>query len=259
MTKKTVCFALTIVIKQSVLMNQFLILGGESRLAQCFKSLYPNECITLNKKRCDITKTLLLEQIIKKTVCPYIFNCAAITDTKECEKNPSYCFTVNAIAVYHLSKICLKYNKKLIHVSSNAAVRPLSMYGWSKHLSEKIVKPHTLIIRTDFYDKNTYIVKNLLQKKPIKAYTNVYFNPVSVNCLAYQIDIHRDRSGTINIFTNEKVSFYEFAQEFCDVFSLDKRLVKGVKSRPLNLFVKSTINRSIAEDLVGFKQYIAQK
>jgi len=239
-------------------MKQFLILGGESRLARCFKSLYPNECITLNKKQCDITKTLLLEQIIKKTVCPYVLNCAAVTNADECERNPNLCFSVNALSVYTLSKICLKYNKKLIHISSNAAIKPLSMYGWSKFLSEKMINPQALIVRTDFYDRITYIVKNLIQQKPINAYTNVYFNPISINYLAFQIYTHKDRLGIINIFTNEKISFYQFAQKFCDTFTLDKtRLIKGVKSRPLNLFVKSTINRSITKDLVDFKRYIS--
>lgn len=239
-------------------MKQFLILGGESRLAQCFKSLYPNESIALSKKQCNITKTLLLEQMIKKTVCPYVLNCAAITDIKICETNPKLCFSVNSIAVYSLYKICLKYRKKLIHISSNAAVNPVNMYGWSKFLSEKMAQSqNALIVRTDFYDKTTYIVKNLMQQKPINAYTNVYFNPISINYLATQIYTRKDKSGIINIFTNEKISFFEFAQEFCDVFSLDKpRLVKGVKHRPLNLFVKSTINRSIAKDLLGFKEYI---
>jgi len=241
-------------------MKQFLIFGGDARLAQCFKSLYPNECITLNKKQCDITKTLLLEQIIKKTVCPYVLNCAAVTNADECERNPNLCFSVNALSVYTLSKICLKYKKKLIHISSNAAVKPINMYGWSKFLSEKMVNPHHLIIRTDFYDTNTYIVKNLIQQKPINAYTNVYFNPISINYLACQIYTHKHKSGIINIFTNEKISFFEFAQEFCDVFALNKtRLINGTRVKPLNLFVKSTINRSITKDLVDFKQYITQK
>lgn len=239
-------------------MKQFLILGGESRLAKCFQSLYSNESIGLNKKQGDITKTLLLEQIIKKTACHYIFNCAAITDADECEKNPNLCFSVNALSVHTLSKICIKYRKKLIHISSNASVKPLNMYGWSKFLSEKMVQSqNTLIVRTDFYDKNTYIVKNLLLQNPIKAYTNVYFNPISINYLANQIYAYKDRSGIINIFTDRKISYFKFAQEFCKVFALNKtRLVKSIKVKPLNLFVKSTINRSIAEDLVDFKKYI---
>lgn len=248
-------------------MKQFLILGGESRLARCFKSLYSNDCVVLNKNQCDITEPPSLENIIKNINCFYVLNCAAVTDTDECEKNPLHCFSVNVIAVYYLNKLCLKYKKKLIHISSNATTNPSNMYGWSKFLSEKMVHPHALIIRTDFYDRDTYIVKNLMQQKPTKAYSNVYFNPISANHLAYQIYTHKNSSGIINIFTNKKISFFEFAQEFCDVFGLDKpRLVKSMKfkntsnhtPRPLNLFVKSTINRSIIEDLIDFKQYISK-
>mgnify|MGYP001561565216 CR=1 FL=1 len=241
-------------------MASFLILGGDSRLGKCFKSLYPNECIPLSKKQCDITQAFLLDRIIKQTNCPYILNCAAITDTEECEKNPALCFAVNSFSVYALSKICLKYNKKLIHISSNAAVRPINMYGWSKFLSEKMTKPSGLVIRTDFYDEKTYIVKNLMAQNAIVAYSNVYFNPISINYLVHQIYIQKDRTGIINIFTNEKISFYEFAGKFCDIFSLDKsRLVKDHTPRPLNLFVKSTIKRGIARDLIDFKKFMNSK
>lgn len=249
-------------------MKHFLILGGDSRLARCFKSLYPNVCVALNKNQCDITDPSFLENAIRNTNCSYILNCAAVTDTDECEKNPSYCFTVNAIAVYNLSKICLAYRKKLIHISSNAAIKPVNMYGWSKFLSEKMAQSQkTLIVRTDFYDEKTYIVRNLMHKKPIQVYTNVYFNPVSTNHLVYQIYTHKNSSGIINIFTNKKISFYEFAQKVCAVFALDRiPLVKRVSlkntanntPRPLNLFVKSSINRSITKDLVDFKQYISK-
>jgi len=241
-------------------MKQFLILGGESRLARCFTSLYLNECITFNKTECNITNQSLLDRIIKQTPCRYILNCAAVTDIEVCERNPKLCFSVNAIAVYSLHKICLKYRKKLIQISSNAAVIPFNIYGWSKFLSEKMIKPQALIVRTDFYDRNTYIVKNLMRQNPINAYTNVYFNPVSVNRLAYQIYTNKDRSGTINIFTTEKITYYKFAQEFCDVFALNKtRLVMGTRVKPLNLFVKSSINRNINQDLIDFKQYITKK
>lgn len=248
-------------------MKHILILGGESRLARNFKSMYPDSCIALSKKRCDLTQLPSLENVIKKTNCHYIVNCAAITDQEDCEKKPMECFSVNAIAVYYLQNLCLKYKKKLIHISSNAALNPVNIYGWSKFLGEKIVNYNFLIIRTDFYDRGTYIIKNLMQKKPIKAYANVYFNPISINHLSYEIYAQRNMRGTINVFTKEKISFLEFAQKFCDIFGLDKpRLVKREEfkntanhtPRPLNLFVKSTINRSIIEDLIDFKQYISR-
>lgn len=249
-------------------MKQFLILGGESRLARCFKSLYPNDYVSLNKGRGDITDVSRLENIIRDTKCPYVLNCAAITDIESCEKNPSLCFDVNTIAVYNLNKICLMYGKKLIHISSNAAIKPINIYGWSKFLSEKMTKSSNLVLRTDFYDEKTYIVKNLMERKPIVAYSNVYFNPISVHYLTHQIYAQKEKSGIINIFSDEKISFYEFAEKFCDTFSLDKtRLVKSGKfenktnhaPRPLNLFVKSTIKRDINHDLIDFKKYLGSK
>ena len=141
--------------------RKYLIIGGESRLAQCFFELYKKECWRLNKKECDITSLESVQKNIEKYPCRYVLNCAAITDIEKCEKDTELCFKVNVFGVFILNKICLQSGRKLIQLSSDYAVNPVNNYGWSKYLSEKFIHEKFLIIRTNFFDKSNFIVKNI--------------------------------------------------------------------------------------------------
>ncbi len=248
-------------------MKEMLILGGNSRLAKAYKTLYSDQSILLPKAKCDITNPDSIKQTLKKSPAPYVLNCAALTDIELCESNPLSCFEINAIAVKNLQKLCQKYNKKLIHISSDYALRPKNIYGWSKYLSEKLLHKNTLIIRTNFYDLDTYIIERLLQNKPVDAYTNTYCNPISIQHLIKEIYSRKKETGLINIFTKEKITWYQFAQKVCAAFGLDpQKLVhkaifrnqKEKAKRPLSSYVKPDITISIDDDLKTFKQYIAQ-
>ncbi len=247
-------------------MDKFLILGGNSRLANCFSSLYPDITEKVTKADCDITNKKAVDNTLKTSKASYILNCAALTDIKQCEKNPVKCFEVNAIAVDYLEKGCKKYNKKLIHLSSDYALYPLNIYGLSKLIGEKILdEKDSLIIRTSFYSKNTYLVKSLLNKKKVNAYPNMYFNPLSINRLVKEIYKNRNKKGLLNIFTSKRISKYSFALNICRVFGINAAKVKAVEfknkpgfvQRPLNSYVKSNFNILLRDDLIGFYSFVA--
>jgi dTDP-4-dehydrorhamnose reductase len=243
-------------------MKDFLILGGDSTLALCFSKYFKNNSLSLSKSECDITNIRLLEQVIKSTRCKYIINCAAITNIEYCEYNPITCFDVNSIAVNNLSASCTEYNKKLIHLSSDYAVKPINVYGYSKYISEKIIDNNHLVIRTSFYSDKYYIIKSLLDGKITFVYKNLYFNPVSINRLVQEMYNNRDKTGIINVFSNKKISKYTFANMVVEVFKLKSNLIKPVNYNnnlnavplPVSSFVKSDINIPLYEDILFFKQ-----
>ncbi len=243
--------------------KKFLILGGSSNLATCFQFMYPQEVIVLPKDVCDITVKSVLERVIKKTPCSYVINTAAITDVQECEKNPTQCLIVNTVAPLLIYEACQKYRKKFIHISSDYAAFPVNVYGLSKYISEKVLGENALIIRTNFYSKQTYIIKKLLGNLTVNAYTNLFFNPISINRLCEELYIQRKRIGLANFFTNDKISYYQFASKVCTVFGISKTkfLKKSIfhneknYKRPLNSYCKSSINVHIDEDLIQFKTF----
>ncbi|OGM59847.1 hypothetical protein A2955_00505 [Candidatus Woesebacteria bacterium RIFCSPLOWO2_01_FULL_37_19] len=246
-------------------MISFVALGGNSRLAKCFSDLFPDISVNVDKSLCDITNKKDIEKVFKKTNAKYILNCAAITDIEYCEKNPKETFDVNTIAPLIIEKLCEKYNKKLIQISSDYAYFPTNVYGISKYLIEKLLNPKkTLIVRTSFYYKDLYLIKGLFKNQSVSAYKNMYFNPISINRAAKEIYKNRNKKGVINIFSSKKISKYHFAMKVCKVFDTDKKLVKpvsfvnkvGFALRPPDSSIDSNIAINLDKDLFQFKKYI---
>jgi len=244
-------------------MKKFLILGGESTLAKYFLERYGKLSVPLNKKECNITNIKNLEEVIKKNNCKYVINCAAITDIQYSEINPEECFETNSIAVYQIGRLCDKYNKKLIHLSSDYALHPINVYGYSKLISEGVIDlTKNLVIRTSFYSPKYFIIKSLFDSKKTKVYKNVFFNPVSVNRLINEIYNNRDKKGMLSIFSDKKISKYTFAIKIAKTFGLNRKLIHpinlinrpGQTPLPLNSYVKSDVKISIDKDLFLFKE-----
>jgi dTDP-4-dehydrorhamnose reductase len=242
-------------------MLSFLLLGKDSTLAGYFLQKYGAESIALNKKECDITDANTLEKTLRNSKAKYIINCAALTDVRHCESNPVECYEVNTMPVLVLSKLCRKYNKKLIHFSSDYAVNPTNIYGYSKFLSEQLADPNRdLVIRTSFYSPKYYIIKSLRSGETTNAYKNMFFNPVSVTRLVEEIFKNKDKVESLNIFTDKKISKYEFAKKVARSLGISEKLIhpvnyvnkKGELKLPLNSYVKSDIEISLNEDLKKF-------
>ena len=245
-------------------MDKFIILGGDSHLGRAFKKMYPSQSTLVSKKNCDITNIDSFETLLNKSNAKYILNCAAITDIEWCEKNSQKCMEINALAVKELEKLCIKNYKKLIQISSDYALFPINTYGKSKELLEKLLdKNNSLIIRTSFYYEEYKLIAKLMDGISVDAYTNSYFNPVSIYRLVNEIYEKRKNVGLINIYSSKKISKYDFSLLFCEAFGLNKKLVNkaifentdGKTKRPFNSFVASDLKLNLAEDLEYFKKY----
>lgn len=240
-----------------------IIIGGNSQLASVFHFTYPKQSILIARKECDIRSIQDIARVFEKNNEKYVINCAAMTDIELCENNTAECFSVNTVGVYNLVRACKKYDKKLIHISSDYALNPINVYGWSKYLSEELVKNDFLALRTNFYSSKSYIVGRLLSRMPTDIYINIFFNPVSIVRLAKEIFKNRNKRGILNIFTNKKISYLEFAHSFSQVFGISQKLIKPVKyktnNKLLRLFdsyVPSNIPISLSEDLIEFKKFL---
>lgn len=241
-------------------MANVLILGGKGKLGICFSELFPEETLCIGKAECDITDTTVIEKLIKNFTGNYILNAAAITDMAYCEKDSSTCFTTNTLPVYALTKLCAIYRKKFIFISSNYAVDPPNIYGWSKFFAEKAIFPPHLVIRTNFYSQKSYIIQKLLRKEKFQAYENVYFNPVSIYRCVREIWKHKNAEGILNIFSDKAISYYTFAQMFAEISGRDKTLIQKseytdkhlVMPLSLHSFIQPDITVTLENDLRDF-------
>lgn len=226
-------------------MNKFLIVGANSRLAKHFICSYPNNTIPVSH----------IEKNLNKYNFDYLLNCAALTDIDYCEKHKVEAIEANYELPKRLKRYCDSHNKKLILISSNYAVSPINVYGKSKQKMESLADNNTLVIRTTFYDQSHFIIKNLLENNDVSAYTNTYFNPISVSKLAEEITKNRDKNGILNIFSNQCISLFEFAlltKKYLNSQSQISPSTLVSKIRPLNACIKSDIEVDLTKDLKSF-------
>ena len=171
----------------------------------------------------DITNIKILEKVIKRTRAEYILNCAAITDIGYAEKNPKECFNVNSIAVWNLDILTRKYNKKLIHLSSDYAVNPTNVYGYSKLISERLInKSKNLIIRTSFKPNGKWPYP--------EAFDDLYTSADYVDTITWKIEflIKNKATGIYNVGTERK-TIYDLARcRTPSVKPISKNSIRGV-------------------------------
>lgn len=93
-----------------------------------------------------------------------VFNCAGISSTSACRRNPFKAFLVNSLWPLRLARFCLQHDKRLVHIStdlvwsggippyrSGSPGVPMSLYGWTKLLGDLgagRVNPRALVVRT---------------------------------------------------------------------------------------------------------------
>ena len=78
--------------------------------------------------------------IMKKLKCDAVFHCAAYKHVPLMEENPVASIENNVFGTKNLLDACLENNvERFVLISTDKAVEPVSVYGVSKMLSEKLV------------------------------------------------------------------------------------------------------------------------
>ncbi len=87
----------------------------------------------------DIKNTVSVENICKQNNIDVIIHCAAYKHVNILEKNPIQAFLNNTLATYNLCKISIKTKSDFLLVSTDKAVNPKSILGFSKLAAERLV------------------------------------------------------------------------------------------------------------------------
>jgi FlaA1/EpsC-like NDP-sugar epimerase len=81
-----------------------------------------------------------VDYIIKRTRCDVVFHCAAYKHVPLMEENSVAAITNNVFGTKNLLDACLKHNvQRFVLISTDKAVSPVSVYGASKMLCEKLL------------------------------------------------------------------------------------------------------------------------
>jgi dTDP-4-dehydrorhamnose reductase len=169
---------------------------------------------------CDITKYEQLETVISQIRPNIIVHCAAIAKFADVETNPILALDANIIGTTNITKICIKYNIRLIFISTshvfdgkkgmydiNDQINPLTKYSKTKAAGEYIVScyENSLSIRTEFCGIDFPFDTAYTDKWSSKEYVD--------NLTPTMVDAIISNQTGITHIAGERKSFYDFGLE----------------------------------------------
>jgi len=229
-----------------------LVTGANGQLATCIKTIdYSNsDCnfIYKSSEELDITNSAVLKDFFSNNDINFCVNCAAYTAVDKAESDQEKAFEVNVIGAENLAKVCLDFNSKLIHISTDFvfngtskepyketnSTNPINVYGATKLEGEQKVQEHLeshFIIRTSWlYSEfgNNFLKTMLrlsLDRDELGIVSDQIGSPTYAMDLATIIlQIIRENSSAYGIYnySNEgTASWYDFAVAIFDLKSVN--------------------------------------
>lgn len=213
------------------MIDKIIVTGGDGRFAQILKKKNKKlKLIFLSKKQLNILDVNSIEKAIKKYKPKRLIHCAGLSRPMEIHKsNISKSIDLNIIGTANITKVCEKYNVKLIYFSTgyvyegikgnykeSDGVKPFNNYGLSKLGGECAVAMY----------KNSLILRISMTEKPFlhqKAYTNIKSNFFFHEDLVEILPKILNQKGILNV-GGKAQSIYSFAKK-------SNPLVKRIKSK----------------------------
>lgn len=206
----------------------------------------------------DITEKSQLESKIVSSKAEVFLHMAAFTDVnaawKQRGNKKGECFRVNVLGTRNLASLCQKYNKFLIHFSTDFVFdgkketpyteedqpKPIEWYGQTKYWAEEEVKKATndfCIVRIAFpyrakfspkIDLIRRIVEGFEKRNLHRMFVDQITTPTFIDDIAYGLEkVFEVRPrGIFHLVASSFQSPYELAIQVAEVFGFDKKLVK---------------------------------
>ena len=222
--------------------KKILVTGGDGRFANILKEKNTKlNLVFKNKKQLNIMDILSIEQCFKKEKPKIVLHTAGLSRPMNIhEKNITKSIDLNIIGTANITKICKKFNIKLIYFSTGYIydgvkgnfkeedpVKPFNNYGLSKLGGEASVQMY----------KNSLILRITMTEKPFihqKAFSNVKTNFMFHEDLVEILPKIINQKGIINV-GGPTLSVYEFAKKY-------NKGVKKIKYKGKKLPLKQNLN-----------------
>lgn len=234
-----------------------LITGANGQLGQALSHQLgaKHELIGLSRNQLDVTNKEEVQKMITTIVPDIIIHAAAFTAVDACEKQPIPSYTINAFGSSNIATIAKQLKARFIYISTDYVFdgskhgayeetdtpNPLSVYGRSKWLGEKLVQeidPDCTIIRTSWlYGHNGQnFVKTILQlakkQKEIKVVDDQVGSPTYAVDLASFIEtLLTKKTGLYHFSNTGSCSWYDFAKVILEEAGLERTLIKPITTK----------------------------
>ena len=219
--------------------KKILVTGGDGRFAKVLKKNNKKlDLFFVSKKKCNILNLSSISKTIKKIKPKILIHCAGLSRPMNIHnKNISRSIDLNIIGTANITKMCKKYNIKLIYFSTgyvyagtkgnqseNEPVKPFNKYGLSKLGGECSVAMYS----------NSLILRITMTEKPFlhkQAYRNLKSNFMFHEDLVKILPKIINQKGILNV-GGKTQSVFSFAKK-------SRFKVKGIKAKknlafPLN-------------------------
>ena len=194
----------------------------------------------------DVLDDNALIQVFERTNPNVVINCVGLIKQLKSANDPMVILPINSILPHRLSKLCLQYNSRLIHISTDCVFSGRKglycetdisdaedLYGKSKFIGEITQCAQAITLRTSIigHELNTnYALVNwfISQKKSVKGYKNAIFSGLPTVELARVIMnfvIPRpDLSGLFHVASNP-VNKYDLLKLIAEIYGKKTRLI----------------------------------
>ncbi len=247
-------------------MKKVFVTGGGGQLGL---SLKLDECAVFKTGRkhlegfefdalLDITDKRQVQTVLSKFDPDVILHLAAMTNVDGCELEPERAHEINVNGTANLLE---PFEGKFIFLSTDYVfdgangpyseaddVNPINTYGKTKLAAEEAVKAGAsdwLILRTNviwniggnykasFAD---WLVEQLSQGKQVNIVTDQWNNPTQTGDLGRVINelLKQDGQGLYHYGSSEILNRYDFARLIANIYDLDEKLIKPIKTEELN-------------------------
>lgn len=218
----------------------------------------------------DLTDDESVSGIFNNYKIDYVIHAAALTDLDLCEADEETSMLSNLIITKNIIANCLKYDSKLIYISTDAVFSgakvtydesdvpdPISVYGMHKHLSEKtivstlsnyIICRFSKLFGDGYGNVFSYIMDGIKNNSEIALYSDIFRNPLSgLAASSIIFKLMKNGQGVYHIGGAEQISWQKFGEYVCDCFGLPHSNIKVVANpinsisaiRPRKLFLQS--------------------
>ncbi|MCB5363032.1 sugar nucleotide-binding protein [Pusillimonas sp. CC-YST705] len=192
----------------------------------------------------DISNRAALANLLNDLGPDLVFNCAALIDIEQCEKNFEQAWAINVSPVLELSRWAQSTKRRFVHISTDqfftgegrlahseeCPVTLLNNYAKSKYVSEQIAlsSGNALVLRTAIigirgWEKLTFAewaLDAVLNDRAVRLFEDAFTSAIDVNSFVKFVHVLlcKDEVGLFNVASSQVYSKAEF------VFELAKQL-----------------------------------
>ncbi len=226
----------------------------------------------------NILKLDSLEPAFKSFLGDTVIHLAAFTDTgsawEQRGNKDTLCYQLNVIGTQNIVNLCQKYNKYLIHISTDFVFdgtkktkyteedlpNPIDWYGQTKYLAEKLILSSNLpasILRIAYpyrskFDSKLDIVRKMKSKIELSENLNLFddqtITPTFIDDIAFAIKSFFEKKfqGIFHLVGSSFESPYKMAITIADLFDLNKSKIVATK---LSEYLRNKNNRPFAQNI----------